>query len=188
MKAVLFKYDANPNYRDLRDGADNRCGLVDPDFRSNGVPIWAVCGPYVRQRLQVGDILFFLPHKRRIVEAGLKPRYICTGVLVVSHTIDDSDQLIADSRINERYKRKYLESLRSHVSHDKQRTGNIRRLKIILGSRDKSKWLGREGPVMEVVYGRLGLDATNLSNRRIPYIDKPELVQDLYEAVVGRPR
>jgi hypothetical protein len=49
LKGIVFKYGANPSKNgDLRDGADNGCGLEDPGFGTNGFPVWSICGPYVR--------------------------------------------------------------------------------------------------------------------------------------------
>ena len=67
MKGVLFNYDADPCDPLMGDnqadsGADI-CGMMDPDFWTNEVPIWSICGPYVRQGLKKGDMIFFLPKK-----------------------------------------------------------------------------------------------------------------------------
>ncbi len=86
---MLFKYNANPQSRELRDNADDQCGLVDPDFWTNEVPVWAMCGPYVRESLEPGDALVFVPHKRSLVLAGMAPNYIYAGIMVVSHVVPD---------------------------------------------------------------------------------------------------
>lgn len=78
----LFKYGADPKSPDLYDSRADHCDLMDPDFVSNDQPVWSICGPYVRKNLEKGDVLFFLPQKSRLIKAGSRPEYICTGVLV----------------------------------------------------------------------------------------------------------
>lgn len=61
MKGVLFKYDADPNDSELKDYQSAchsiYCGIRDPDFWSNDVPVWGICGPYVRTNLEKGDMV-----------------------------------------------------------------------------------------------------------------------------------
>ncbi len=121
MKGIIFKYDANPSrWSDLRDGADNGCGLEDPDFSTNGFPVWAICGPYARKGVKPGDTLFFVPKMKGLREAGLGDRgYFCTGILCVAEIVGDEQTLQRDNRFSEAYKRKYTSSLKDS-SHGRQ--------------------------------------------------------------------
>lgn len=193
MKAVLFKYGADPCSDQLYDSKSDHCDLRDPDFEANDQPIWSICGPYVRKNLQKDDILFFMPQLNSLKSAGLPPAYICTGVLVVSDTIKEGGKHLRDPRISEAYRRQYVWSYNKHINGqngrpgDKRRaprTANIRGFNIILGG-SKSKWLGREGPRMDAVCRKAGLPVHKLRYHRIPYVNDEETVRKLYKLVVG---
>ncbi|MCX6653525.1 MAG: hypothetical protein NTY03_00230, partial [Candidatus Bathyarchaeota archaeon] len=66
MVGILFKYDADPQDEWLKDKRDTKicAGFCDPDFFTNPFPIWSICGPYVRNTLRRGDVVFFLPSKK----------------------------------------------------------------------------------------------------------------------------
>jgi len=77
LTSALFKYKAKASNALLRD--ESPCGQIrDPDFWSNPVPVWAVCGPYYRSHLAIGDIVFFIPQKKSLRDAGFHD-YIFTG-------------------------------------------------------------------------------------------------------------
>ena len=186
MKGIIFKYDANPSrWSDLRDGADNGCGLEDPDFSTNGFPVWAICGPYARKGVKPGDTLFFVPKMKGLREAGLGDRgYFCTGILCVAEIVGDEQTLQRDNRFSEAYKRKYTSSLKDHLRGDKERTKGIRPYGIVVGDPGSSRWLGREGYSKAHAFREVGLTHEDLSARRVSYLG-PEQAARLYELLLG---
>ena len=186
MKGVLFKYDANPHSPELRDNRRG-CGLPDPDFWSNEIPVWAICGPYVRQGLEPGDIVFFLPYPRRVrqVDRGL-PDFVCTGVLVVGDFIDDAAGVRSDRRLSRDYRRKYFSDLRGHLRDDRERaprTESVRGKKIVLGDRRRSKWLCGDGTALQDLTA-LGMSSLDLGKRRVPYMRNEAAVERLYRELI----
>jgi hypothetical protein len=195
MKGVLFKYGADPKSPELYDSKSDHCDLMDPDFVSNKQPVWSICGPYVRQKLEQGDVLFFIPQKDRLIRAGLPPNYICTGVLVVSAIIKHGGRRLDDPRITEKYRRQYVWSYKRHLKGNGKemgdekrapRTAKIRGFNIILGDPEKSIWLRRPWPPVEPVYRGVGLPPEYLSYQRIPYVKNAGAVEKLYKGFTGR--
>ena len=176
----------SPELRDCRD--KDICGITDPDFWTNAKRetfIWSVCGPYVRNRLQVGDVLFFLPMLSGLGQAGFGD-YICTGVLVVDELIDE--HLIKEyPNITEVYKNQYAADLKKHRNGptESERTRRIRGNNIVIGHPPRSIWLGRRGPVLKDVLPKGTLGPEDLGKMRIPYIRNPSKVRELYRRIVG---
>ena len=188
-KGVLFKYEANPMSPELRDCRDEEiCGITDPDFWTNekrGTFVWSVCGPYVRSRLQVGDILFFLPMLSSLEKAGFGD-YVCTGVLIVEELIDE--HMIREyPSIVEVYKRQYAADLRKHRNspRESERTKRIRGKNIVIGHPPRSIWFGRRGPILKDILPKGTLGPEDLRKMRIPYIRDPSKVRELYRRIVG---
>jgi hypothetical protein len=194
MKAVLFKYGADPRDPLLRDdkGGYGWCSLRDPDFWTNRFPVWGVCGPYVRNSLQPGDIVFFVPQLNRIKKANLSHAdYIFTGILVVSDLISESREVMKDNRLTETYKRYYLRDLRDHLNKiDKgNRTSEVRVRNFVVGtstkqSRLRSVWLGKKGPVAKDLVKKYGLTESDLRKRRIPYVFGRDKAERLYSEIM----
>ncbi|MHB1908336.1 MAG: hypothetical protein ACYCQJ_05620 [Nitrososphaerales archaeon] len=193
-KAVLFKYGADPNDPLLRDdrGEWSWCGLRDPDFWMNKVPVWAVCGPYVRKNLHPGDMVFFIPQLSRIRKAHLgHTDYIISGVLVVSDLIGDSKAVVKDKRLTDTYRRYYMKDLKGHLEKvDKgNRTSRIRGSNFVVGAATnetsfRSEWFGRKGSIAKEIVKKYGLTDHDLHKMRIPYIVGKEKVLSLYHEVI----
>lgn len=152
-RSALFKYDANPTSKDLRDKSPC-CSIPDPDFWSNTVPVWALCGPYHRAKLEVGDTIFFIPKIDAIRKAGLK-NYIFSGVLVVGEKLSSVDEVARHRFLRESYVRRYRRDLRTHLKDDRnrkcERTRRLRSTNFIVGDKRRSFWLGRNGPDVKQV-------------------------------------
>jgi len=194
MKAVLFKYGADPKSPNLYDSKSDHCDLTDPDFVTNGQPVWSICGPYVRKNLEQGDVLFFLPQKSRLLKAGRAPDYICTGVLVVQDIIREGGRDLKDSRLSEKYRRQYVHSYNLHIKGSKgergdqkraPRTAMIRSHNIILGDPRRSRWLEEPWPKVRPIYRSLGFPGKNLGFQRIPFVKEESKVRKLYRKVTG---
>jgi len=157
-RSALFKYEADPHDRDLRDKSFCNCICSenpDPDFWSNApTPVWAICGPYYRAALRKGDIIFFIPQKYAIEQTGLQD-YIFTGFLVVDSIHTKPSDVRNDSRIDRNYYKKYRRDLNNHMQHDAPRTKRIRAHNFVVGTRD-SEWLGLKGPFVRPILCRLG--------------------------------
>ena len=187
MKGVLFKYDADPTDSLMRDhqaicGA-SICGMMDPDFWTNQVPVWGICGPYVRQKLKLGDILFYLPKIGSLQKAGLN-EYICTGILAVQTLLKNSDSVIVDSQLTENYKKEYIEDLENHLRQDKQKTKQIRGKNFVKGNSEESYWLGRNSILLKQVLSESNiLDPIKLGYQKIPYLNQNQTLT-LYNKLV----
>jgi hypothetical protein len=158
-RSALFKYDADPYDNDLRDKSPC-CSLPDPDFWSNTVPVWALCGPYHRAKLEPGDMIFFIPKIDAIRKAGLKD-HIFSGVLVVGEKLLEVDEVARHRFLREDYTRHYRRDLRAHLEDDRkrnrERTRSLRSTNFIVGDKRHSFWLGRNGPNVRQVLKSLGL-------------------------------
>ena len=80
IKAFIFKYSTSPDDPYLYDEGV----IADPDFftikNSNAIiPIWSICGVYYREKLNAGDMVFFVPAKARFAKSHLTS-YVCMGV------------------------------------------------------------------------------------------------------------
>jgi len=188
LKGVMFKYDADPRDTLMRDnqadcGADI-CGMMDPDFWTNTVPIWSICGPYVRQNLSNGDVLFYLPKKASIDQTNLSD-YICTGVLVVGEILPNSQSVIEDPDLTNDYKEAYLIDLENHLRQDKPRTKRIRGYKIIKGAPDRSRWFGKNRLYLRDLLSGMNYEylSNSLDYQRVPYLDHSQALT-LYNKLV----
>ena len=143
--------------------------LRDPDFFTNqvgngsqrrAVPTWTVCGPYIRQGLRTGDVVFFVPAKIVWKEASLD-RYICTGLLVVDNVVRDDKALLAEHpELTKDFKRLYTSDLKNHLKRDRPLTKRVRPTHIILGNATDSVWFGRNSLNLLDVFKVLRLNAT----------------------------
>jgi hypothetical protein len=110
-------------------------GLRDPDFWSNGFPVWAICGPYYRKTLVLGDVIFFVPKKWATRKAEIED-CVCTGILVVARTLPSSEDVMADPQVDTEYKKGYKSDLVVHLKRDRvqaPRTEKIRSHALVLG-------------------------------------------------------
>jgi len=185
-KGFLFKYDADSGDEDLKDRIGNvgcgcKRGVRDPDFWSNDFPVWAICGPYYRMKLQREDVVFFVPKKNSTRQAGLKD-YICASILVVDDKIPDSKKVIMEDRLTKRYRQSYEADLNEHLKNDKPQTRLVRPKNFIIGDRSKSLWLGKRRDYLRPILQTLGLHniAKKLSQRRIPCLNEGQ-TRELYE-------
>lgn len=191
MKGFLFKYDADPAHKNLKDqlgSFDCGCthGIRDPDFWSNECPVWAICGPYHRISLQKKDVVFFVPKKRSIRIAGLSD-YICSGILVVEERIPDARKVKVDDRLTQRYRESYKADLDAHLKNDKPRTRIVRPKNFIIGDKLRSKWLGKNKIYLRQILENLGFHEikVKLSDRRIPSLSENQ-TRKLYDALLRR--
>lgn len=190
MKGFLFKYEADLMDKDLKDrigyvSCGCRVGLRDPDFWSNGWPVWGICGPYYRTSLQKGDVVFFVPKKGSSREANLE-YYVCAGILVVDDRIPDPKEIMTDSRLTETYRRRYQADLNEHLKRDRPRTRQIRPKNFIIGNPSKSRWLGKHENYLRPILETLGFSdiAKKLSQRRIPGLNERQ-TKELYNILVS---
>jgi hypothetical protein len=178
-KGFIFKYSADTNDPLMRDklGTTSVCGLGlrDPDFWSNAYPVWAICGPYYRKALDLGDIVFFVPKKAATRKAKLDG-YICTGILVVAEKLPNQEYVNVDQRLNPLYKKRYKKDLDAHLERDKAGTKKIRPCNFVLGNPSKSKWFGRNEKYLVTLFSKQPLERTaeKLSLRRIPVLEEEQ--------------
>lgn len=157
--------------------------------RLDDFPVWAVCGPYYREALDPGDVVFFAPKKSATRKAGLDD-YVCTGILVVAEKLPCSKDVMADPRLTSEYKKKYRSDLAAHLRRDREqapRTEKIRPCNFVLGDKSKSEWIGRNQEYLRTALDQAGLHgiAMKLSFRRIPAL-KEQDVRSLYRRLVGK--
>ena len=146
--------------------------MMDPDFWTNTVPVWSICGPYVRQSLSNGDVLFFLPKKASIDQTDLRD-YSCTGVLIVGEILPNSTAESEKPELTTDYKEAYLIDLENHIRQDKPRTQRIRGYKIIKGDPDKSKWFGQNRVFLRDILSSMNYEylSNSLDYQRVPYLN-----------------
>jgi hypothetical protein len=169
MKGIIWKYHAKTDAPDLRDEMGRTgCRVLnpDPDFWENGFPVWAVCGPMARARLEACDALFFVPTSETSRAAGVGES-VCTGYLVVKEILPSDLALLADPRFTPRYKENYRVDLKAHLKDDPGRTRVQRQQNIIVGDPASSRWLGRKGVPMPKAIRDLGIRSLNLKVRLI---------------------
>lgn len=174
IKGVIFRYSADPYDPMMKDKesicSEEGCALRDPDFWINSVPVWGICGPWIRTSLNVGDLVFFVPIKKSWEKAGLND-YICTGILVVSQVLNDKKEVLDESRLTATYKRSWEKDLEIHLERDGReapRTVNIRGKNYIIGDKTKSIWFGRNDKYLTKVLNDTGLSThVRWRNRRI---------------------
>jgi hypothetical protein len=189
MKGVLFKYDADPNDPELRDNqsacSSTICGIRDPDFLSNEVPVWGICGPHVRQNLKKGDMLFFMLKKWSWEKAGLKD-YICTGIIVVDKILPSIESVLVSDLLSYSYKKEWKNDLDSHLRKDKPSTKKIRGNNFIIGDQEQSIWLGRHENYIRESLKKAGFKThiKKLSQRKIPYLRR-NAIEKLYQIITS---
>lgn len=169
MKGVVWKYLAKSDDPDLKDEMGRAgCRVLnpDPEFWQHKFPVWAICGPRVRVGLQVGDVLFFTPTKRKCKEAGVDD-YLCTGYLTVGELIPDSATLLKDLRFTSRYKENYRVDLKKHLADDGKTTARQRGRNIVVGDPRRSAWLGRSGIPMGKALRQARIRGVRLDSRRV---------------------
>jgi len=190
MKGVMFKYDADPNDPELKDNqsacSGKNCGIRDPDFWSNDVPVWGICGPYVRTSLEKGDILFFLPKKWSWKKADLQD-YICAGILVVNRVLPNVESVLNCNLLTDSYKREWKNDLNAHLRNDKPRTKNIRGKKFIIGNPKSSIWIGRHENYLKDTLTRTGLGpfTSKIAQRKIPYLNN-DATENLFRKLMSQ--
>jgi len=159
-KGFIFKYSADPDDPLMKDelGTSSVCGLGlrDPDFWSNDFPVWAVCGPYYRNALFPGDIIFFAPKKSATRKAWLDD-YVCTGILVVAEKLPCSENVMADTRLTSEYRKNYRSDLTAHLKRDRARTKKTRPRNFVLGDSSKSIWIGRNQEYLRIALDQLSV-------------------------------
>lgn len=169
MKGIIWKYHAKADDPDLRDEMGRAgCRVLnpDPDFWENGIPVWAICGPWVRARLEVRDVLFFVPTLQASRSAGVNES-LCTGYLVVNEILPNDSALLADPRFTRRYKETYRIDLKAHLEGDPKRTRTLRRQNIVIGNPARSRWLGRKSIPLSLAVSELRIRSVNLKARLI---------------------
>jgi hypothetical protein len=183
VQGFLFKYQADTSDRFLRDKGPY---ISDPDFWSNSVAVWAVCGVYFRKGLKPGDVLFFMPQKRTYPQ-GMSP-YRFTGFLTCSKKIDGSS-LRFFSRISANYAKRYRTSLAEHLALDRPATKKIRPANVVIGtaSNQTSRWFGDQPipaqPLMEETSLEEQLAALGMRNNNIPPLNEAQAVKLLRRLV-----
>lgn len=183
VRGFLFKYQADTSDSYLRDQGPH---ISDPDFWSNSMPVWSVCGVYFRKRLEPGDVLFFMP-KKRSYPLGMSP-YRFTGFLTCSEK-SDSRSLRSLRGISADFARLYRISLGEHLALDKPKTKKIRPFNIVIGAKDgeSSRWFGDGSiPVQPLLKetGLMGqLAAMEGRNNNIPVLDDTQTVKLLRKLV-----
>lgn len=169
MKSIIWKYHARVDDPDLKDEMGRAgCRVLnpDPDFWENDFPVWTICGPYVRARLDKGDVLFFTPTRERCRRAGVE-EYICTGYLFVEELLRGSRQLLKDSRFTQRYKRNYKVDLQRHLDDDGEVTRKQRPLNGVIGDRCASRWFGRKGVALSAAIKKARIRDVDLRDRLV---------------------
>jgi hypothetical protein len=177
MRGFLFKYQAVPIDDFLRDKGPH---ISDPDFWSNSMPVWAVCGVYFRKGLEPDDVLFFMPQKRTYPD-GMPP-YRFTGFFTCSKKIEGVS-LRSLKGISANYAKRYRISLDEHLAGDKKRTKEIRATNVVVGKADYalSRWFGDQPIGAQQLLRDLGLSdqLTNLGkrNNNIPPLDERQTMK-----------
>lgn len=174
VRGFLFKYQAEPLDAFLRDRGPH---ISDPDFWSNTMPIWAVCGVYFRKGLKPGDVLFFIPQKRSYPHE--MPPYRFTGFLTCSKKTDGGF-LRSLEGISTDFVKRYQVSLDEHLAVDKPKTKEIRPDNIVIGTRDSksSRWFGDQSIPAQQLLREMGLKgqlaALERRNNNIPPLDSTQ--------------
>ena len=177
MRGFLFKYRAVPTDDFLRDKGPH---ISDPDFWSNSMPVWAVCGVYFRKGLKPDDVLFFMPQKRTYPEAMTPYRF--TGFLTCSKKIEGAS-LRSLRGISANYVKRYKVSLGQHLDGDKERTKKIRASNVVVGKANHklSRWFGNEPVHAQPLLRELGLTGQlamlGKRNNNIPSLDEDQAVE-----------
>lgn len=184
MTGYIRKYHAETKDPYLCDDGK----LADPDFftnQANGrnpIPTWAICGPYVRNKLKKNDIVFFVPEMKRLRRIGLD-FYICTGMLVVDEIPEDDSAFLRHPSINAKFKRLYTQDLKDHLSNDeekhKRRTKAIRAKRVVLGDTSRSMWFGKNDLDLTHELKRLGLVelSRQIRNRQVRTMTQEEALK-----------
>jgi hypothetical protein len=163
----IIRYQADADHPLLYDDRGRRYN-PDPDFASNRMPVWAICGPTIRCDLRRGDVLFFTPKKRKQPPEWRKSGgpYGCTGYLTVRDK-RDRDEVLGDTRLTPTFRDRYRRDLDRHQKKDTDcckrtdRTAKLFPENFIYGYQEKSgrsKWLGRNGPSLVVLLRKCGLN------------------------------
>ncbi len=176
MKGVIWKYHANANDFELSDKMGRAgCRLLnpDPDFRENGFPVWAICGPWVRATLDPGDVLFFVPTPSSCQVARIQDTPLA-GYLLVQEILADGKALLADRRFTSRYRENYKIDLREHLKRDRPKTRSLRPKNIVAGDPQKSQWLGRKGLALSQAIREASIPQLSLKSRRIRNLSEQE--------------
>ena len=190
----VIRYQADKSSKFLYDKAGRY--NPDPDFISNPIPVWAICGPEIRKELLPGDVLFFTPKKanqpREWIESG-RP-YRCTGYMT-GRKKEDRETVLKDLKLKLKFKRRYKRDLVRHQTKSTEcckRTDRIAKLfpqNFIYGysvRSGRSKWLGRNGPSLVVLLKQCGMNRlakqiqTGIYNprlRKIPDKKVPQLLR-----------
>ncbi len=193
MAGRVIRYKADKHHPLLYDENDLHYN-PDPDFTSNSMPVWAICGPEIRNLLRSGDVLFFTPKRshqpKEWVVTGTQ--YRCTGVLTVLE-VRDAEFVFNDSRLDSGFRSRYRKDLRRHeigrVGSSK-RMNRIRRLlpqNFIYGDPSRSIWKGPSGPSLPPLVKRLGLGELaeklqkGIYNQQLPTIPEEHLPRLLRE-------
>lgn len=177
MRGFLFKYQAETLDAYLRDRGPH---ISDPDFWSNSMPVWAVCGVYFRKRLEPDDVLFFMPQKHSYPQ-GMSP-YRFTGFLTCSEKSDSSSLRYLEG-ISADFARRYQVSLDEHLALDKPKTQKIRPINVVIGAKhDKSsRWFGDHSIPVQPLLRETGLKgqlaALERRNNNIPPLDGTQTVK-----------
>jgi hypothetical protein len=163
------------------------------------MPVWAICGPEIRQSLKHGDVLFFTPKKSYHPREWLKSGnlYPCTGYLTVLKKAD-SEKVLKDSKLTLTFRDRYRRDLKRHCTMDTEccrRSDRIAELfpkNFVYGyslRSGRSKWLGRKGASLVVLLKKCGLNElaksiqSGIYNPRLPEIpdEKVPLLLQLLE-------
>jgi hypothetical protein len=177
VRGFLFKYQAVPTDDFLRDKGPH---ISDPDFWSNSMPVWAVCGVYFRKGLEPDDVLFFMPQKHCYPQRTSPYRF--TGFLTCSEKTDNSS-LKSLEGISADFARRYKRSLNEHLALDKPKTKKIRSVNVVIGTRDSesSRWFGDHSIPVQPLLRQMGLKgqlaALEGRSNNIPPLDGTQSVK-----------
>jgi hypothetical protein len=177
VRGFLFKYQAALTDDFLRDKGPH---ISDPDFWSNSMPVWAVCGVYFRKGLEPDDVLFFIPQKRSYPQ-GMSP-YHFTGFLTCSMKTDGRS-LRSLGGISVDFAGRYQISLDEHLALDKPKTKKIRASNVVIGTKDSesSRWFGDHSIPVQPLLREAGLKsqlaALEGRNNNIPPLDGTQTVK-----------